>query len=405
MSDLTPTADPGDQPSGLVRSLAAAVFLPHSFMAIGQGATMPVIALLAIDLGASDAGAGVVVGMFGLGALLGDVPGGILASRFGDRRMMMAAAGVMCLSASGVALRPSLILFAVLVALMGAATATFALGRISYATELSPVDRRGRVMSAIGGTQRIGLFIGPALGSLTIGALGLTGPFLIHSGMGLIAFLTIFITRNRVDTTSPSPLPERPTVSGVLRDHRKTFATAGIAAVAVQVVRSSRQAVIPLWGNQIGLDASQVAFLFSLSAGMEILMFYPIGRLMDRRGRKWAAIPSLTLLSIGMMSIPLTSSALTLSLVAAILGFANGMGTGINMTLSSDLSPPRGRSVFLGVWRMITDAGTATGPSLVAAVTTFAGLAIASTAVAGVGIGGVLLLWRAVPETLRREGT
>lgn len=402
MSDPLSSADLGEQRPSRVRSLATGVFLPHSFMAIGQGATVPVIALLAIELGASDAGAGVVVGMFGLGAFLGDVPGGILASRFGDRRMMMAATGMMCLSAAAVALRPPLIVFAVLVALMGTATATFALGRISYATELSPVDRRGRVMSAIGGTQRIGLFIGPALGGLTIGSLGLTGPFLIHSGMGLIAFLTIFVSRTRRDQSAPSATLERPTLGGVLKDHRKTLATAGIAVVAVQIVRSSRQVVIPLWGTQIGLDASQIALLFSLSAGMEVLMFYPIGHLMDRKGRKWAAIPSLTLMSIGMMTIPFTSSALSLSLVAAVLGFANGMGTGINMTLSSDLSPPRGRSVFLGVWRMITDAGTATGPSLVAAVTSLAGLALASTAVAGVGIGGVLLLWLAVPETLQR---
>jgi len=57
-------------------------------------------------------------------------------------------------------------------------------------------------------------------------------------------------------------------------------------------------------------------------------MFYPVGRLMDRRGRKWAAIPALTLMSLGMATIPPTSDALTLGAVAAVLGFANGMSTG-----------------------------------------------------------------------------
>lgn len=404
MNESTPSKESSEGPaSQLSRSLAAGVFLPHAFMAVGQGATVPVIALLAIELGASDSTAGLVVGMLGLGALLGDIPAGILASRFGDRWLMMTAAGMMFLSAAAVAFRPPLTVFGGVVALMGAAAAGFALGRVSYATELSPVHRRGRVMSAIGGTQRIGLFIGPVLGGLTIGPLGLIGPFAVHSGMALVAFLTILTSRRRENPPIVLQPRPRPTLGRVLMGHRKIFATAGVAAVAVQIVRTSRLAIIPLWGNQIGLDAGQIALLFSLSAGMEVLMFYPVGRLMDVKGRKWAAIPSLTLLSLGLLAIPFTSDALSLGLVAGTLGFANGMGAGINMTLSSDLSPLGGRGLFLGVWRMITDAGAALGPSLVAAVTALTGLALASATVAGVGIGGVLLLWRAVPETLRRQ--
>lgn len=46
-----------------LRALPVSVFLPTSLMAISQGATAPVIALVAIELGASVA----VVGLFGLG--------------------------------------------------------------------------------------------------------------------------------------------------------------------------------------------------------------------------------------------------------------------------------------------------------------------------------------------------
>jgi hypothetical protein len=85
------------------------------------------------------------------------------------------------------------------------------------------------------------------------------------------------------------------------------------------------------------------------------------------------------------------------------MGFANGLGSGINMTLGSDLSPALGRSQFLGMWRLITDLGTAGGPLLVAVVTALASLGAAPVVIGGVGIAGAVVMWRAVPETLTDE--
>jgi MFS family permease len=174
-------------------------------------------------------------------------------------------------------------------------------------------------------------------------------------------------------------------------------------AVTVQVLRSARQAIIPLWGDAIGLNASQISLIFSASSAVEMLVFYPVGKLMDRKGRKWAAIPCLVLLSLGMALVPLTSTFTQLLLLGLFMGFANGLGSGINMTLGSDLSPALGRSQFLGMWRLITDLGTAGGPLLVAVVTALASLGAAPVVIGGVGIAGAVVMWRAVPETLTDE--
>ncbi len=78
---------------------------------------------------------------------------------------------------------------------------------------------------------------------------------------------------------------ERPSVAGVLRDHRRTLATAGLVVVALQGLRSSREAIIPLWGPHRG-DVGQISLIFAAAAAVEILMVYPAGRVMDARGRK-----------------------------------------------------------------------------------------------------------------------
>ena len=395
-------APPPSQPHGLhLRSLVIDLFLPHTLMAIGQGASAPVIALVAIDLGASVATAGFIVGLFALGALLGDIPAGILVSRVGDRRIMGVASAALGVAALSALTRPSLAVFAVLVTLMGTATSMFGLARLVTATELTPVDQRGRVMSTIGGTQRVGLLAGPIVGGLAIGPLGVAGPFLVHGALAIVASLVVF--GSPTPASSPTATAPPPRIVETLREHRRTLATAGLAIVAFQIVRGSRQAIIPLWGSSLGLDARQIGILFSLSAAAEVVMFYPVGRMMDRRGRRSTAIPSLALLSIGVAAIPLTTDFLTLAVAVAVVGFANGLGTGINMTLSSDLSPDHGRGVFLGIWRTITDAGTASGPTLVGVVASVATLSLAGAVVSLFGFGGVLLLWRMVPETLRQE--
>ena len=400
MADRTDDHDTSDPAEFDLRTLAIRVFLPNSLMAIGQGATAPMIALVAIDLGASVAAAGLVVGLFGFGAFAGSVPGGLIASRLGDRGLMAIATSMMGVATLCVLLRPSLAVFAVLVTLMGSATSMFGVGRLAHTAELSPIELRGRVMSTVGGTNRIGFFVGPILGGLTIGPLGVTGPFLVHSTLALLAALSVLLVARPTRRDMPNEAP--PSLLRIVREHRTTFATAGVAVVALQILRGSRQAIIPLWGNDLGLDARQIGLLFSLSAGVEILMFYPVGRIMDLRGRKSTAIPSLVFLSLGMAVIPLTSDFLTLGFAIALIGFANGMGAGINQTLSADLSPVAGRSVFLGLWRMITDAGTAGGPSVVALTVSLASLSAAAVVLAGLGLGGALLMWRMVPETLKK---
>lgn len=385
-----------------VRSLTASVYLPNLLFAIGQGAALPVIALLALDLGASPAVAGAIVALRGIGTLLFDVPSGFLVARFGERRSMTLATAVLGIIALAIGLRPSLPVYAGLIFLMGCAWSVWALARLTFVTEAAPLRHRGRVMSMMGGTMRVGQFIGPLLGGLAVVPLGLAGPFFIQAGLAVAAAISLAVAPEGQPPVRPSELTPV-TLREIARDHRRTLGTAGFVAITVQVLRSARQAIVPLWGDHIGLNASQVSLIFSASSAIEMVVFYPVGMLMDRKGRKWAAIPCLVLLSVGMTLIPLTSDFAGLLLVGLVLGLGNGLGSGINMTLGSDLSPSLGRSQFFGLWRLVTDVGTAAGPMLIAVVTSLATLGAAPVVVGAFGLVGTAVMWRVVPETLTED--
>jgi MFS family permease len=384
-----------------VSSLTGSVYVPGVLYAIGQGAATPMIALVALELGASPAVAGAIVALRGIGTLFFDIPAGSLVGKVGERRAMLIATGALTLIALGIGLGPTLPVYAVLVFLMGGAWSIWALARLAFATEVTPSRHRGRVMSMVGGTMRIGQFVGPLLGGLVVIPFGLAGPFFVQAALAIIAAISLGLAPEPPTVGTGETIPS--SLRQVLRDHRHTLGTAGTVAVTFQLLRTARQAIIPLWGDHIGLSASQISLIFGLSSGIEMIIFYPVGMLMDRKGRKWAAIPSLLLLSLGLALIPLTTEFIGLLAVSLFVGLANGFGSGINLTLGSDLSPEEGRSQFFGLWRLISDVGTAGGPLLVAVVTSIASLGAAAVAVGAVGLLGAAVMWRSVPETLQAD--
>jgi MFS family permease len=374
-------------PEPTLRSLVAAVYLPTLLFAIGQGTVIPIIALTATDLGASVALAGVVVAVRGIGTMVFDVPAGALVGRLGERTAMVVGTAILVVALIGAILSPNPYVFAGFLFVMGCGWAVFLLARLSYVSDVMPADMRGRALSTLGGVQRIGNFVGPFVGAVAIWAVGIDGAYLTHVVLAIAACVVLVAVPDphQTSTTSHDHLP----VASVLRDNRSAFLTIGAGAACLGVLRVCRQALVPLWGQQIGLDPAQVSVLFGISSAIDMLFFYPVGMASDRYGRRAVALPCLTLLSIGFLVMPLTASFAGLAVVGVLMGIGNGLGSGIVMTLGADLAPPDGRAAFLGAWRLISDVGQAGGPLLAAAATAVATLGVASVAIGVLGFGGV----------------
>jgi MFS family permease len=159
----------------------------------------------------------------------------------------------------------------------------------------------------------------------------------------------------------------------------------------LSALRASRQVVIPLWADHLGLDPTHASLVYGLSGAIDMLVFYPAGKVMDRRGRHWVAIPSTLIMGVALVLIPLTGGFTSLLLAALLIGFGNGISSGLVMTLGADYSPNRGRGQFLGLWRFMADAGSTGGPVLLSAVTAAAslGAGVTATGILGFAAAGV----------------
>lgn len=297
---LSPTA-------ATLRSIAPSAFLPALVYEIGNGAIAPIIALTALDVGASPSTAGYLLALLGVGQVLGDVPSSFLADRIGDRHAMIAAAGVAVLALFGCLIAPSVLLLGAALIVVGMCNATFYLARQSYLTEVIPVHLRARAMSTLGGSHRIGLFIGPFVGAAAIGLAGLRAAYAVAMIAAAAAALLLFLIPDAAKADDrPPAVRGNVSASAMLVAHRRLFATLGLAVFAVGAVRAARQTVLPLWAEHIGLGAEKTSLIFGIASAVDMALFYPAGKVMDRFGRLAVALPATLILGGAMMILPLT---------------------------------------------------------------------------------------------------
>lgn len=374
---------------------------PSLLYGVGQGAILPVVALSARDLGATVALAALMVTLLGVGSLVTNIPASMLTARFGEKRALVAAS-LWCAAAMFLAVvAPNITVFALAVFLIGMGGSVFLLARQSYLSEAVPVHFRARALSTLGGVHRIGMFIGPFAGAVVIGLAGTAGAYWLGAGAFLVA-AGISLTVPELEMARPNndgEEPARPSMRSIARSHRRIYLTIGIGILLIGAVRASRNVVIPLWGDSIGLDAATTSVIFGLSGAVDMLVFYPAGKLMDLKGRLAVAIPFLTIMSGALFLIPFTTTMLGFLLAALLIGLGNGLGSGIVMTLGADYAPPVGRAQFLGFWRLLSDTGIMGGPALLSLVTAAVSLSAGIWMTAGLGLLGAAAMAYWIPRT------
>jgi MFS family permease len=379
------------------------IYLPSLFVSASQTALLILLPLYVIDLGYGVAIAALIVGVRGIGLFLFDIPAGVLASRFGDRSVLVIGLALILAGTLLIALRQDPWMLAFGAALNGAGFAAWMLGRQSYIADTCAGDETGRALAVMAGLQRVGIFLGPGFGGLLAAATSYSLSFLVGAAIVLAASAMVWVFCGQTGHAARSEVLSLAPTLRLARRHARMFYTAGGAALTLQLMRASRQLLVPLFGVAIGLDEAQIGLIYSLSAGIDMCLFYPVGWLVDRHGRKYSAVPSLTLFAIGLLLLPLVSGFGSLLAVACLLGLANGLGTGIVMIIGADLSRnSEDRSQFLGVWRLIGDVGMSGAPLLSAALVSVASLGAASIVAAGLGLVGAVVMLTLVPETLER---
>ena len=377
------------------------VYVPSLLMAVSQEALTILLPLYVLNSGESAAFAAMIAGLRGVGILLFDVPAGMLVARFGDKPVLLGGLSLILFSLVLLASSQNPWLLGVAAVALGTGHAAWMLGRQSYLADICSTNELGRAIAAMAGLQRGGALIGPVAGGLLAGAAGFPIAFTAGAVSAVLAAAMVLSFAREVVVEHDHRDSSLGGTLAVLVDQRGVLATAGGSALVLQLMRAARQLLVPLFGQHVGLGITTIGAVYSMSTVVDIALFYPSGVLADRWGRKWSAVPSMLLYAVGLALLPLASGFYSLLAVATLLGFANGIGTGVVMIMGADLARASGRQgQFLGLWRLIGDIGISVAPMLTSTVVDSAGLAAASLTVAGIGLAGSAVMVWLVVETL-----
>ncbi len=388
-----------------VRSLMWSVYAPSFLLSFGQGILIPVLPGFAKEEMAASIGLiGLVIAARYIGTMIFDVPAGILVGRIGLRKTMTAGVLLFGIAAIWAGMSPNFSSLMAARLLAGASYALWSISRHSYIAAAVPMDVRGRALAVFGGLSRIATILGPLIGGILAEFVGIRVPFYAQATVAIFTLLMILVTaKNMVE---PQQTGIRRNVfkelGSVISTHRSDFATAGVAAIALQFLRSGREFLIPVWGEEIGLGKDQIGYIATISFAVDSMMFPLVGYSMDRWGRKSTGIPAFLVLGIAVALIPQTGTFGALLAVGILAGLGNGLSSGFVLITGTDLSPKNNPGGFLGVWRFISDTGGASGPVAIGGLAQIVTLGVASLATAGIGAVGAFMLIFIVKETMTR---
>ena len=410
--------------------LAPMIYGPTLLFALGQGAIIPLIPSLATRLGADLATSGLVASALVVGQLCGNIPAGWLVARAGER-MAMVISGVLALA--GAIMLPfatNIAVLALAIFINGFCAAAFGLARHSFMASHVPFHFRARALALLGGSFRFGMFLGPFVGALLL-ATGWHDAAVIWFLVACLAATVLLVwfgpdPEREFDgaATASAPahdaatgprtagmsLPETDEREGVFRTmvrFRGVLARLGVAASTLSALRAARQVVLPLWGVAIGLDAQQISLIVGISGALDFALFYASGQVMDRFGRLWAVVPSMLMMSVSFLilawSVDWQSATGWFIALAAVIGVANGLSSGLLLTLGADLAPKQHPAPFLGSWRTLTSAGAAAAPLVFSAIAAVAPIGVATGAMGVIGLFGTwgFLRWMPRPGRAR----
>lgn len=380
------------------------IYVPSFLMAISNQAMVLLLPLYALQVLDSPAYAALVVAFRGLGILIFDVPAGMLASRFGDKAVLLGGLISHVLVMLALAVISADWMVPLLALPLGGSMAAWFLGRQSYITDSSAPGERGRAIAVMAGVNRSGFFIGPVAGGFVAELFGYPVAFIGGAGFALTAAVIVVFFTHNLRPKQAHDATVFAVIGQILSSNSRLFATAGFVALTIQLMRATQQLLVPLFGTFVGLDVATIGLIYSLCAALDMSLFYPVGVIMDRWGRKWTGVPSVLVFVIGLLLLPFAHDFYSLLGAGLVLAFANGLSTGIVMIIGMDMAPSDRRGQFLGVWRLFGDIGTVSGPLLAGLLVNVATLGTASFAVAGIGLAGAATFMFLVPETRHHSG-
>ncbi|HET7246797.1 MAG TPA: MFS transporter [Streptosporangiaceae bacterium] len=372
-------------------------------VALGFGIVAPDIPAFARHFGVSTAAAASVVSAFALMRIIGALPAGRLADRFGQPVVMATGIAIVAVSSIVAGFSNS---FAELIILRGAGGVGSAMFGVSGQTLLLvsvPNEQRGRASGLFAAGFLVGGISGPAVGGV-IAAWSERAPFIIYGCMLIIPAIiagAVLHDRSRQRPEAGRPRRAVAEIAGALRDGAYRAAAAanlgdGFAVIGV------RSAIVPLFVRDVlHRSAIWTGAGFLVVAALNAGVLLPAGRLADRFGRRPVIVGGCVTSASGLVLLALLPGVGGYLTALAVLGAGSGLLDVGPAAMLGDILKGQGGTV-VATYQMAGDIGAVSGPVTAGYLVDVSSYGAAFIVAAGVlGLAAVLGVF--APETRWRD--
>ncbi len=344
------------RPLSPVGSACLVVFFHY----VGAYMRMPLLPLYARAGGASTGQVGLLMGAFTVVAAASAIPGGMLADRFGRRRLILLGLAFSAAASFALPLGHAVLFLAGVLALAGWAMAAFTPAVMAYIGEAGGPAHAGRAYGWYTTALYGGMTLGPACGGLVADLAGFRFSF-IGSGLILLAACAL----------AGFGLPEQRGASGKggvswarFREVAGNPIVLGCweAVFCLTFAWGVLLAFLPLYAEDLGLSRRAIGGLFALQAFCNMGMRAPVGHLSDRLGVRVPFITAgLLAFAAAVAAIPVVKGSLLLAAAVGVTGVGQGIGAVATGATLSESTEPSVRGAAMGGYSMALYAGVAAG--------------------------------------------
>ena len=298
-----------------------------------------VVALLALELGASQTTIGMLIGAYAVAPLIFGVYSGRLADRIGMRVPMLAGA-----TAIGAAMVVGFV-WQTLAALFATALLV-GIGFVFFIVSVQNLvgamaGERARNYSILTIGYSASNLIGPLAAGVIIDYAGHAQAFLTFALLSLVP-IGVLATRGDLTRVAHSVATEtKRNTFDLLRNAvlRRQILITGLLMSAWELFLF----YVPIFGHGVGLSASTIGAIIACFAAATFLIRFSLPRITERYGVERVLAAAMVVAACASAIFPFFASAPVLMAIAFVLGLGLGCGQPLSLTTSFERSPP-GRS-------------------------------------------------------------
>lgn len=306
------------------------------------------VALYAIELGASPFAIGMLVSMYAVFPVVLAVYAGRVSDRSGVRPpMILGSFGV----AAGLllpVLLPSMATLFVASALIGMATLFFNVSMHSLVGSLGEAHERTGNFSTFSLGAAISGFVGPLLVGFLIDHSGYLATYAVLAVIAAIPGVVLLRYARFIPPRVKAAAQDRGrSVKDLLGSAalRRTYITGGLIITGIDLYNF----YLPIYGRSIGLSASAIGIVLGMQAAAAFAVRLLLPRLAKRFSEQRVLTVSLIVAGFTYLWFPMVENAILLGLISFVLGLGLGCGQPLSIVLTYNHAPSNRAGEALGL--------------------------------------------------------